>query len=139
VYLLEAGWDALAIDFSPAAVALAQAEAGAWLDRIVEADFFRYLPPAPPDLIYEQAFLCAVPRALRPEVAERWAALLPPGGFLAGFFYFDDAPKGPPFGISRQELDRLLAPQFECVADEAVSDSIPIFAGKERWQAWRRR
>ena len=61
------------------------------------------------------------------------------GGLLAGYFYFDDAAKGPPFGITRAELDALLSPAFECIADEAVEDSIPVFAGKERWMVWRRR
>jgi hypothetical protein len=65
--------------------------------------------------------------------------LLAPGGLLAGCFFFDDAPKGPPFGASRDALDGLLAPYFTCITDEAVSDSIPIFAGKERWMTWRRR
>ncbi|KQV33842.1 SAM-dependent methyltransferase [Massilia sp. Root335] len=134
-----AGWDAAAIDFSPEAVARARALAGPWADRIVQADFFAYAPPRPLDLIYEQAFLCALPPARRPDVARRWAALLGPGGLLAGYFFFDDAAKGPPFGMSRGELDALLASAFECVADEAVEDSIPVFAGKERWMVWRRR
>jgi SAM-dependent methyltransferase len=139
VYLLEAGWDATAIDFSPAAVSRAQAQAGKWRCHIVEADFFRYQLPAPLDLIYEQAFLCAMPRATWPAVAARWAALLPTGGLLAGFFYFDDHPKGPPFGIARDALDQLLSPHFDCIVDDAVADSIPIFAGKERWLVWQRR
>jgi SAM-dependent methyltransferase len=137
--MLEAGWDATAIDFSPSAVARAQALAGQWADRIVQADFFTYAPPRPLDLVYEQAFLCALPRARRPDVAARWAGLLAPGGLLAGYFFFDDVPKGPPFGIAREELEALLAPHFECVADQAVPDSIPVFAGKERWMEWRRR
>jgi SAM-dependent methyltransferase len=137
--MLEAGWDATAIDFSPSAVARAQALAGQWADHIVQADFFTYAPPRPLDLVYEQAFLCALPRARRPDVAARWAGLLAPGGLLAGYFFFDDVPKGPPFGIAREELDALLAPHFECVADQAVPDSIPVFAGKERWMEWRRR
>jgi SAM-dependent methyltransferase len=137
--MLEAGWDATAIDFSPSAVARAQALAGQWADRIVQADFFTYAPPRPLDLVYEQAFLCALPRARRPDVAARWAGLLAPGGLLAGYFFFDDVPKGPPFGIAREELDGLLAPHFECVADQAVPDSISVFAGKERWMEWRRR
>ena len=45
--------------------------------------------------------LCALPRAMWPRVAARWAELLPPGGRLAGFFFFDDVAKGPPFGIER--------------------------------------
>jgi SAM-dependent methyltransferase len=137
--MCEAGWDATAIDFSPEAVARARALAGPWAERILQADFFAYAPARPLDLVYEQAFLCALPPARRPDVARRWAELLGQGGLLAGYFYFDDAPKGPPFGIGRAELDALLLPAFECIADEAVEDSIPVFAGKERWMVWRRR
>jgi len=137
-YLSEAGWDVTAIDFSPAAVDAARAKLGRWSERVLQADFFSFVPPRQLELIYERAFLCALPSHMRPAIAERWAELLPSGGLLAGFFYFDDAPKGPPFGITRDELDGLLAPYFERIADEAVSDSIPVFAGKERWQVWRR-
>lgn len=137
--MLEAGWDATAIDFSPVAVARAKSLAGQWADRIVQADFFDYVPPRPLDLVYEQAFLCALPRARWPQVAERWAGLLAPGGLLAGYFFFDDAPKGPPFGIARERLDALLAPYFDCILEQAVAESIPVFAGRERWMVWRRR
>lgn len=137
--MLDAGWDATAIDFSPVAVARAKAQAGQRADRIVQADFFGYTPLTPLDLVYEQAFLCAMPRARWPEVAARWAQLLAPGGLLAGYFFFDDVPKGPPFGIERVQLDTLLAPHFDCIADEAVTDSIPVFLHKERWMVWRRR
>jgi hypothetical protein len=138
-YLAGQGWDATAIDFSPAAVATAQAGLGRWADRVVEADFFAYMPAAPLELIYERAFLCALPRAMWPRVAARWAELLAPGTRLAGFFFFDDAPKGPPFGMERAVLDALLLPAFECIEDAEVSDSIAIFAGKERWMVWQRR
>ena len=137
--MCEAGWDVTAIDFSGAAVARARAQAGPWAGRIVQADFFAYDPARPLDLIYEQAFLCALPRARWPDVARRWNALLGQGGLLAGYFFFDDAVKGPPFGIDRACLDGLLGDTFDCVADEAVEDSIPVFAGKERWMVWRKR
>ena len=137
--LCNAGWDATAIDFAPVAVAHAQAAVGPWAQRVVEADFFTYTPPAPLDLIYERAFLCAMPRAMWPQVAARWAALLAPGALLAGYFFFDDTVKGPPFGIDRATLDDLLAPAFTCIEDAPVSDSIPVFAGKEHWMIWRRR
>jgi hypothetical protein len=74
-----------------------------------------------------------------PKVAARWAELLAPGTRLAGFFFFDDAVKGPPFGIGRPALDALLTPHFECTEDAPVSDSIPVFAGKERWMVWQRK
>ncbi|WP_373990231.1 methyltransferase domain-containing protein [Duganella sp. BuS-21] len=138
-WLAGLGWDASAIDFSPAAVAQARAAAGAHAARVVEADFFAWQPAAPLQLIYERAFLCAMPRAMWPQVAARWAQLLAPGALLAGYFFFDDASKGPPFGIARVQLDALLQADFECIVDQAPSDSIPIFAGKERWMIWRRR
>lgn len=138
-YLSEAGWDVTAIDFSAAAVETARKVLGPWGNRVVEADFFEFAPPRPVELIYERAFLCALPPRMRDAIAARWAALLQPGGLLAGFFYFSDAPKGPPFGILPAELDALLVPNFERIEDSSVTDSLPVFAGKERWQAWRRR
>jgi hypothetical protein len=47
-------------------------------------------------------------------------------------------PKGPPFGIARERLEALLAPHFDCIVDQAVADSIPVFEGRERWMVWRR-
>jgi hypothetical protein len=138
-FLAGQGWDATAIDFSPAAVATAKAGLGQWAQRVLQADFFEYAPAKALDLIYERAFLCALPRAMWPKVAARWAELLAPGARLAGFFFFDDAAKGPPFGIERTQLDNLLTPHFECIEDAAVQDSIPVFAGKERWMVWQRR
>jgi predicted TPR repeat methyltransferase len=137
-YLSEAGQDVTAIDFSPAAVAAAHAVLGKWAARVVEADFFTFAPPAPIDLIYERAFLCALPRRMWPDVAARWAGLLPPGGLLAGFFFFDDQAKGPPFGISDEELNFLLSTYFTRIEDRPVADSIDVFNGKERWQVWQR-
>ena len=138
-YLSDAGWDVTAIDFSPAAVTAARSVLGPWAARVVEADFFTFTPPKPLDLIYERAFLCALPRQMWPQLAARWAALLAPGALLAGFFYVDDAPKGPPFGITSDALAVLLTPYFERMEDQAVADSIEVFAGKERWQIWRRK
>lgn len=138
-FLAEQGWDATAIDFSPAAVAQGKAAVGPQhAARVVEADFFEWQPARPLQLIYERAFLCAMPRAMWPQVAARWAQLLAPGALLAGYFFFDEAPKGPPFGINRAQLDALLSGAFECIIDDQVSGSIPVFAGKERWMVWRR-
>ena len=142
-YLAEAGWDVTAIDFSEVAVSSAQAVLGKWADRVVQADFFTFVPSASLKVIYERAFLCALPPKMRPQIVRRWAELLPVGGDLAGFFFFDEgqknSPKGPPFGIARSELEQLLQPYFDLMEDQSVSDSIAVFIGKERWQVWRRR
>ena len=136
--LSEAGWDVTAIDFSEAAVAAARAILGPWGKHVQHADFFTYTPSKPVELIYERAFFCALPKHMRPAVVQRWAELLRPGSLVAGYFFFGEAPKGPPFGIAPTELDQLLAPFFERIEDQPVSDSLPVFAGKERWQIWRR-
>jgi SAM-dependent methyltransferase len=136
--LLDAGWDATAIDFSPVAVERARRLAGHRAAQVLEADFFAHQPPAPLDLIYERAFLCALPPALWPQVAARWAALLAPGARLAGFFFFGDKPGGPPFGIARSALEALLAPHFRLVEEGEVVDSLPVFIGQERWMVWQR-
>ena len=138
VYLSEQGWDVAAIDFAPEAVATARAGAGPWSGRIHEADFFAWQSAKPLELMYERAFLCALPRAMWPQVAACWAALLAPGGRLAGYFFFDTVAKGPPFGIDRAALEALLAPSFRCLEDAAVPDSISVFEGKERWMVWQR-
>ncbi len=137
--MLEAGWDATAIDFSPVAVRRARAQVGNWSARVVLADFFAWQPPRQLDLIYERAFLCAMPPALWPKVAARWAQLLAPGGELAGYFFFGTSPKGPPFGIPRTALDELLASAFVLEEEGEVVDSLPVFGGQERWMRWRRR
>ena len=137
-YLAERGCTVRAIDFSPSAVAAARAQLGAHADVVEQADFFAYRPPFAPDWIYERAFLCALPRHRWADYAARMAALLRPGALLAGFFFIGATPKGPPFGIERDELHALLGPHFELTDDREVTGSIPVFAGRERWLTWRR-
>ncbi|MBI2306854.1 MAG: methyltransferase domain-containing protein [Rhodocyclales bacterium] len=137
-WLARLGWPVTALDFSPSAVDAARAALGDWSGQLLCADFFRFTPEQPYDLVYERAFLCAMPRRLWTDYGRRVHELLAPGGRLAGFFFFSDEPKGPPFGITPQELDALLGPWFEREDDRAVDDSLPVFAGRERWQVWRR-
>ncbi|KVK84268.1 methyltransferase domain-containing protein [Burkholderia sp. MSMB1498] len=137
-WLARAGWPVRAIDFSAQAVAAARRELGDDAELVEQADFFTYAPPFVPQWIYERAFLCAIPTSRRADYARRMAELLPAGGFLAGFFFIGATRKGPPFGIERAELDALLCPYFALVEDEPVADSLPVFAGRERWLAWRR-
>lgn len=139
-YLRRLGWAATAIDFSPAAVARARELMGEFGAHVQEADFFgAALREARFEVIYERAFLCALPRSRWADWAARMAELIEPGGRLIGFFYFDDNPKGPPFGISRDALNALLGGHFACIDDAAPPDSIGPFVGRERWQVWQRR
>lgn len=138
-HLADHRWPVTALDFSPTAVACAREALADKAVDLVCADFFAWQPAQALDLIYERAFLCALPRKLWADWGTRVAELLPPGGLLAGYFFVCDQLKGPPFGILPEQLDALLLPNFECLTDQPVADSIPVFAGRERWQVWRRR
>lgn len=141
-FLCEAGWQVTAIDFSAAAVQAAKSQAGPWSERLHQADFFKFTPTAPLDLIYERAFFCALPPAMREAVVGRWAELLPSGAKLIGYFLLDEAEsvskKGPPFLTSIKQFAGLMSPYFECLENVKVSDSLAVFEGKEHWQVWQR-
>ncbi|OWY39657.1 SAM-dependent methyltransferase [Xenophilus sp. AP218F] len=132
------GHQVLAVDFSGEAIAAARRQWPAFEDCLMQADFFALrLPPV--DVVLERAFLCALPPAMRGDYARQVAALVRPGGFLAGFFFLADKPKGPPFGIARGELEALLQADFELQDCRHVADSLPIFQRQEYWMQWRRR
>lgn len=138
-FLAQEGLDVQGIDFSPAALAASAPVLGPFSDRLRQADFFGPGLEGPWALVYERAFLCSLPRRLWKDWASRMATLLAPEAMLAGFFYIAEGDRGPPFALHGQgELDGLLAGDFERLEDLAVHDSIEAFAGKERWQVWKR-
>lgn len=138
--LHELGYQVSAIDFSPAAVQAAQAVLGPLSGLVREADFFG-LEDAPFDALYERAFLCALPRRTWEAWAAQCARMVRPDGLMFGFFFFDDNAKGPPFGLPEGALAGLLQGSFEREEDRAIpsDQSLAVFAGRERWQVWRRR
>jgi Thiopurine S-methyltransferase (TPMT) len=141
-YFHQQGWQTQAMDFSPQAVQRAQALLGPLAHLVALGDFFKHAFPINKyDLVYERTFLCALPRRLWPQYAERMAQILGSGKLLAGFFYFNDEPKGPPFGLQAGELETLLSPWFNRLDDRAVpaQESIEIMQNKERWQLWQRK
>ena len=137
------GWDVTAIDFSPAAVAWAQRSFGAGsalASMVKEQDFFGDTVGSERfDIVYERAFLCALPRKLWNNWSLRVAQIILPGGQLVGFFFSDVSDKGPPFGLAQEELEMMLLPNFTRTQLQKPADSIPIFADKETWQVWTRR
>jgi len=139
-FFAERGDDVLGIDFADAAVERARETLGKFADRVRQADFFTLREPAF-DLVYERTFLCALPRRLWSRWGERIPTLVRPGGWLAGFFFFDDNERGPPFGISDARLHELLDPHFALREDTPIpaAQSVPVLAGRERWQVWTRR
>jgi SAM-dependent methyltransferase len=137
----DAGYDVTALDFSPAAVERAQHLVGpALADRVQLGDFFSHSFPATFDLIYERTFLCSIMPDRRPAYRDRMASLLKYGGQFVGYFFYQRTIQrdGPPFGLAWGEGDALFARHFLIVKDDPVSDSLPVFAGHERWQERRR-
>ena len=138
-FFCENKWPVKAIDFSSAAVARARKVLGHLGFSVEQGDFFAPSSAVEKyDVIYERAFLCALPAHLRRAWADRVAALLPSGGHLIGFFFFDVPGRGPPFPIAREELDALLTNRFTLIEDAIPPDSIAVFAGREKWQVWQR-
>jgi SAM-dependent methyltransferase len=138
-FLADSGWDVLGIDFSHEALAAAAPILAGHASRVRHADFFAPLAEAPFEVVYERAFLCALPRRLWRDWGIRMAQMVEPGGVLAGFFFFDVGERGPPFPLHDEaELVGLLEPAFERIEDAPASDSIDVFRGRERWQRWRR-
>jgi SAM-dependent methyltransferase len=142
-----AGWRVTGVDFSAAGIAKAEQRRAALpaplSDRItlVQADYFVAAPSASSiDVIFESAFLCALP----PRDRQRWAdaaSRLRPGAILAGYFLLEDLPSqhGPPFAMPEATLEALLQPHFALVCSSYPTDSIAVFAGRERWMVWRRK
>ena len=139
-FLADSGWNVVGIDFSAQAVDAARKVLGSHAQRVRRGDFFAPIAGEPFELVYERAFLCALPRRMWSDWATRVASLLVPGGELAGYFFMGAGERGPPFPLrDAAELDALLDARFERIADEAVPDSLEVFKGRERWQRWRRR
>lgn len=139
------GCDVLAIDYSAAAIERARRYLPAEYSGLVQqADFFTF-EALPYDVIYERALLAALPPGSWPKWKQGCARLLRAGGVLAGFFFVDDAAaeprRGPPFAITSDELGGLLAGEFSLEGQQAipVAESLPVFAGRERWMVWQRR
>ncbi|GHU09807.1 hypothetical protein AGMMS50225_11620 [Betaproteobacteria bacterium] len=131
------GAHVVALDFSAAAVAAAREVLADWKGELVHGDFFTYAPNEGFDLIFERAFLCALPRHLWPDYARQTARLLKPGGIVAGFFFYGEEGKGPPFAAAPKTLTQLLGAYFTRIDDQAVANPLPLFPG-ERWQVWQR-
>ncbi len=138
-FLAQNAFDVLAIDFSEAAIAAARQNLGERAPVLQCADFFDFDPGPSFDVVYERAFLCALPARVWPQYARRMAQLIRPGGELAGYFFLSPTDRGPPFGMSPENLHNLLDPKFELIEDYVVPDSLPVFRGGEHGQRWLRK
>lgn len=134
-----AGWDVTGVEFSAAAIEYARSVVGAAADRIRRDDFFTAELGGPFDVVYERAFLCALPPDRWEDYATRVQQLLRGGGRWVGYFFYGEDDEPPPYPLTPQRARDLLGRQFALEEDRAVSDSLPVYAGGERWQIWRKR
>jgi ubiquinone/menaquinone biosynthesis C-methylase UbiE len=90
------------------------------------------------DWVFEHTCFCAIDPRQRPDyVLAVLRALQPEGSLLALFFLNpwdpDEAPGegGPPFGVTRAELDQLFAGHFDFVEEFCPSSAYPGREGRE--------
>jgi SAM-dependent methyltransferase len=134
-----AGWFVTALDFSPEAVKRSKRLLEQLGHLIVLGDFFRYpLEASSFDVVYERTFLCALPLKMRGAYARRMRQLIRPGGQLLGHFLYGREPDPPPHPLTKVQARKLLGSHFALTCDELVVDSLPVLAGRERWQEWTR-
>lgn len=99
--------------------------------NLIQENFFRH--EGCYDLILEQTFFCALHPDHRPAYARHMAALLNPGGLLAGVLFNRTFEHNPPFGGSVPEYESLLMPYFRFLRWEACPCSHPARTGTEWW------
>lgn len=134
-----AGWSVTAIDFSPVALERARRFLGADAENLVFGDFFLHeFQENVFDVIYERAFLCALPPRRWQDYVSRMSQLLRPGGKLAGFFLYGEEHEPPPYPMSEAQAAALFDGSFARTNDQPATGSLPFFAGRERWQEWTR-
>ena len=131
------GFDVLGVDFAPAAVAAATAQAAAHglteRAHFLQADIFA-LPPAYRsafDVVLEHTCMCALDPRLLDEYAALVTRLLRPGGTYVALFFTHGRPGGPPYTTAEAEILRLFAPRLAIVQLAPAVRSAPGFVGKE--------
>jgi hypothetical protein len=135
-----AGWSVTALDFSPVAVDRAKLLLGTLEHLVVSGDFFQHEFGEPLfDVVYERAFLAALPHRLWPNYIARMRQLIRPGGYIVGFFVYGKIVAPPPYPMTDLQAEVLLGRDFSLMEDEPMNDSLPAFAGMERWQEWTRK
>ncbi|HHY0578440.1 TPA: methyltransferase domain-containing protein [Vibrio parahaemolyticus] len=137
---IQYGHDVIAMDYSQEAVKMAQSTLGKHKDKVVLGDVFNADFTHSFDLIYERAFLAALPRDQWPDYFAMVDKLLPRDGLLIGYFVIDDDYRSrfPPFCLRSGELAQHFEPTFTLIESSPVTNSVDVFKGKEYWMVWQK-
>ena len=138
-YLLAMGFtNVTLIDIAPFLVETLQKKfAGKTNIKIITGDFFDHKEKY--DLIIEQTFFCALPTMLRPAYVQKMHELLNTNGMLAGLLFNRTFEKGPPFGGSLPEYEKLFKAAFDFISLGKCSNSIEERANTEAWMELRKK
>jgi methyl halide transferase len=141
--LARRGYRVTAFDFAEAAVAEARRLAAAdGVDMTVEQrDVFTLGRDHREafDGVWEYTCFCAIDPGRRAEYADVLHAILRPGGLLLACFYpLREGQDGPPFPVSRADIERVLAGRFPVVTEGAPARSVERRRGLE-WLVLARR
>jgi SAM-dependent methyltransferase len=139
------GAEVVGLDISPTAVARAQEMKKTAEERFVCANLFD-LPPelrGSFDWVVEHTCLSGLPPAMRADyIAALHLALKSGGTYLAVFFVnpWDEAetPTPPPYGISVDEVDAMIAGRFEVEREWRPTRHFPGREGRELMRLMRR-
>jgi methyl halide transferase len=140
--IARAGADPLGMDIAPSAIRRAESFPRAGSETYRLGDFFS-LPPEFTggfDWLFEHTCFCAIDPALRCDYVASAAAGLKPRGKILAIFYRDPGGEdGPPFGVSRGELDALFGDRFECLDEFTPAVAFPGRENRELVRVLQRR
>ncbi|HCG7074758.1 TPA: methyltransferase domain-containing protein [Vibrio parahaemolyticus] len=139
-HFVDCGHDVIAMDYSAEAVNLAKSQLGQHQDKVMLGDVFNADFSRAFDVIYERAFLAALPRDQWPDYFAMVDKLLPRDGLLIGYFVIDDDYRSrfPPFCLRSGELAQHFEPTFTLIESSPVTNSVDVFKGKEYWMVWQK-
>jgi methyl halide transferase len=123
--------EVVGLDIAPAAVKRAKAHPSVGGERYILGDLFN-LPPALRgsfDLVFEHTCFCAIDPSRRADYVSAVSTALQADGQLLAIFYLDPGldpgETGPPFGVTREELDAWFGPQFTVIKEWSPSVTYP--------------
>ncbi|CAE6937553.1 trans-aconitate 2-methyltransferase activity [Vibrio sp. B1FLJ16] len=140
-HFIQQGHNVVAMDYSEKAVNLAKSKLGQYQDSVKLGDVFSAEFSQTFDVIYERAFLAALPREMWDNYFSMIERLLPDNGLLVGYFVISDDydSRFPPFCLRSGELESRLEQSFKRIEFAPVSDSVDVFKGKEHWMVWQKK
>jgi cyclopropane fatty-acyl-phospholipid synthase-like methyltransferase len=136
----QAGFDAFGFDLAPSGIRLAEEKtrAAGLTAQFHQDDFLRDEPPFRFDWLFEHTLFCAIQPGERDDYVRAVLCWLKPGGqYLSVNYMIVEDPEGPPFPVTRDELERRFLPHFKLQADW-IPRSYPNRTGRERMFWWRR-